>query len=135
MASPVDHQSKPGVAAVVATALVTYALAQTFRITSPNRNRRHASCYGCGLPLEVDFGHEVHQQSFYHGRSTIRYLCRVCFAPVKLAHEQTIAGVTPSWWGDLARTPRSTQERRAIPRPGAEEIDALIEERERERQP
>jgi hypothetical protein len=118
------------------TRLTQYALAHTYRILTPNRNRRTAKCVGCGVALEADFGQEVHEQSWYVGRVQIRFLCPACFGEVKQAHEEHPPpewDTRPVWWGELGREGRTRAERVKVRRPGDKEIDALIAEREKER--
>lgn len=114
--------------------LTEYALAQTYRILSPNRNRRTARCHGCGEVLAVDCGREVYQQGWFAGRAQTRYLCRKCFGVVKEACEAVMAADktgSPEWWGELERGTR-TKEERVVPRPSGAELDLLIAEREGE---
>lgn len=118
------------------------ALVRTYRILTPNRNLRAASCYGCQSPLPADHGQEVMESGFYGGRLSQRFLCARCLAPIREAHEQFpppgwLAQDTklPDWWRELRRTPRTTEERRQLPRPGPKEIDALLAERENQKDP
>jgi hypothetical protein len=114
--------------------MMEYALAQTYRIRSANRNRRAAKCWGCGERLGADTGYEVHQEGWYVGRSQVRYLCRGCFRGVRAACEKW-GGALPEWWKELDRPGRGKGEERGVmPRPTGAELDELIREREEERE-
>jgi hypothetical protein len=69
--------------------VVQYALIVAFRVLSetPTRNRKSATCRGCGAHLIKGSGQEVIVQLRVVGRTAPYYLCEECFGMVARAHE------------------------------------------------